>query len=64
MQENRIYDLKKKNDELEKFKFVLEYKVKELKKQLEPRENEVKEMKEQVHEVRSIVLNLHTLADI
>ncbi|XP_053484612.1 cilia- and flagella-associated protein 57 isoform X3 [Ictalurus furcatus] len=51
--ENRIYDLKKKNDELEKFKFVLEYKVKELKKQLEPRENEVKEMKEQVHEMEA-----------
>lgn len=51
-QENRIYDLKKKNKELEKFKFVLDYKVNELKKQIEPRENEVKEMKEQVHEVR------------
>lgn len=53
-QENRIYDLKKKNEELEKFKFVLDYKVNELKKQIEPRENEVKEMKEQVHEVRGV----------
>lgn len=52
LQENRIYDLKKKNEELEKFKFVLDYKVGELKKQIEPRENEVKEMKDQVHEVR------------
>ncbi|XP_034159183.2 cilia- and flagella-associated protein 57 isoform X1 [Pangasianodon hypophthalmus] len=51
--ENRIYDLKKKNEELEKFKFVLDYKVSELKKQIEPRENEVKEMKEQVHEMEA-----------
>ena len=26
--EKRIYDLKKKNQELEKFKFVLDYKIK------------------------------------
>ena len=32
--EKRIYDLKKKNQELEKFKFVLDYKIKELKKQV------------------------------
>ena len=52
-QEKRIYDLKKKNQELEKFKFVLDYKIKELKKQIEPRENEIKVMKEQIQEVRS-----------
>lgn len=34
--ERRIYELKKKNQELEKFKFVLEYKIKELKKQVSP----------------------------
>lgn len=51
-QEKRIYDLKKKNQELEKFKFVLDYKIKELKKQIEPRENEIKVMKEQIQEVR------------
>lgn len=32
--ERRIYELKKKNQELEKFKFVLDYKIKELKKQV------------------------------
>lgn len=53
LQEKRIYDLKKKNQELEKFKFVLDYKIKELKKQIEPRENEIKVMKEQIQEVRS-----------
>ena len=50
-QEKRIYDLKKKNQELEKFKFVLDYKIKELKKQIEPRENDIKNMKEQIQEV-------------
>ncbi|TSL47697.1 Cilia- and flagella-associated protein 57 [Bagarius yarrelli] len=51
--ENRIYELKKKNEELEKFKFVLDFKVSELKKQIEPRENEVKEMKERVHQMEA-----------
>ena len=46
--EKRIYDLKKKNQELEKFKFVLDYKIKELKKQIEPREVEIMDMKEQI----------------
>ena len=40
--------MKKKNQELEKFKFVLDYKIKELKKQIEPREEEIAEMKEQI----------------
>ena len=40
--------MKKKNQELEKFKFVLDYKIKELKKQIEPREQEIKSMKEQI----------------
>lgn len=43
--------MKKKNQELEKFKFVLDYKIKELKKQIEPRENDIKAMKEQIQEV-------------
>jgi prefoldin subunit 5 len=42
--EKRIYDLKKKNQELEKFKFVLDYKIKELKKQIEPREQDIQDM--------------------
>jgi len=37
--EKRIYDLQKKNHELEKFKFVLEYKLTELKKQIEQKKN-------------------------
>ncbi|KAG5458799.1 MAG: hypothetical protein BJ554DRAFT_909 [Olpidium bornovanus] len=43
--EKRIYDLKKKNQELEKFKFVLDYKIKELKRQMEPRDNQIADMK-------------------
>ena len=49
--EKRIYDLKKKNQELEKFKFVLDYRIKELKRQIEPRENEITDMKEQIKEM-------------
>ena len=51
LQERRIYDLKKKNQELEKFKFVLDYKIKELKKQIEPREQEIADMKDQIKEM-------------
>ena len=43
--------MKKKNQELEKFKFVLDYKIKELKRQIEPRENEITDMKEQIKEM-------------
>ena len=34
VREKKIYELKKKNQELEKFKFVLDYKIKELKSTL------------------------------
>eukprot|EP00055_Hartaetosiga_balthica_P003769 m.8941 g.8941 ORF g.8941 m.8941 type:complete len:1202 (-) comp3312_c0_seq1:127-3732(-) len=51
--ERRIYDLKKKNQELEKFKFVLDYKIKELKKQIEPKDAEIKGMKTQMTEMDS-----------
>ncbi|XP_021796068.1 cilia- and flagella-associated protein 57 isoform X4 [Papio anubis] len=58
-QEKRIYDLKKKNQELGKFKFVLDYKIKELKKQIEPRENEIRVMKEQIQEMEAELENFH-----
>jgi len=35
--EKTIYQLKKKTQELEKFKFVLDYKIKELKRDIAPR---------------------------
>ncbi|KAJ8608286.1 hypothetical protein CTAYLR_010208 [Chrysophaeum taylorii] len=48
VKEKKIYELKKKNQELEKFKFVLDYKIKELKRQIEPRETEIANMKAQI----------------
>ena len=44
-------DLKKKNQELEKFRFVLDYKIKELKLQIVPRENEIATMRKQIEEM-------------
>ena len=41
--------------ELEKFKFVLDYKIKELKKKIEPKEEQIADMKDQV-KVRCAVL--------
>jgi hypothetical protein len=46
-QEKVIFDLKKTNNELEKFKFVLDYKIKELKKLIEPKEREIIYLKQQ-----------------
>merc|ERR1719188_973078 len=45
--ELRIYDLKKQNQELEKFKFVLDYKIKELKAQIDPKTADIESMKKQ-----------------
>ena len=39
--DKRIYDLRKKNQELEKFKFVLNYKIQELKRQIMPKKKEI-----------------------
>lgn len=46
--DRRITDLRKKNQELEKFKFVLEYKIKELKAQIDPRDEEIRAAKEKL----------------
>ena len=45
--------MKKKNQELEKFKFVLDYKIKEQKKMVEPREMEIKDLKEEKTKMES-----------
>lgn len=50
--EKRIYDLKRKDQEYERYKYVLNYRIKELKNQIEPRDKEIKEKKEQISEVR------------
>merc|ERR550537_1191726 len=46
--EHRIFDLKKQNQELEKFKFVLDYKIKELKAQIDPKNDDIAEMRQQI----------------
>jgi chromosome segregation ATPase len=46
--EQRIYDLKKQNQELEKFKFVLDYKIKELKGQIDPKNDDIASMRTQI----------------
>lgn len=48
----RIIDLKKKTQELEKFKFVLDYKIKELKREIGPRELEIQGLNEQTNKMR------------
>jgi len=50
--ERRIFDLKRKTQELEKFKFVLDYKIKELKKDIGPRELEINKLNEQTNKMR------------
>ena len=59
--ERKIYDLKKKNQELEKFKFVLDYKIKELRKQIEPRENQISAMKDRVKEMDAELERYHKI---
>lgn len=45
VREKKIYSLKKKTQELEKFKFVLDYKIKDLKRDITPRQNEILKLK-------------------
>lgn len=42
--ERKIYELKKNNQEMEKYKFVLDYRIKDLKHQIEPRETSIAEI--------------------
>lgn len=51
MQDKTISSLKKKNQELEKLKFVLDFQLDELKKQTEPQQDDINEKKEQIHQV-------------
>ena len=49
--EKNIYTLKKKTQELDKFKFVLDYKIKELKKAIGPRESKIQELKNKTNDM-------------
>ncbi|XP_009876698.1 PREDICTED: WD repeat-containing protein 65, partial [Apaloderma vittatum] len=57
--EKHISDLKQKNQELEKFKFILDYRTEEFKKQMESRENDTKTMKKQIHEMEGELERFH-----
>lgn len=50
--DNKIKELYKKTQELEKFKFVLDYKIKELKREIGPRETLIQELNEQTTKMR------------
>ena len=58
--EKRIYELKKKNQELDKFKFVLDFKIRELKRQIEPRQQEIAAMKDQIRDMDAELEKYHT----
>ncbi|KAG7203025.1 hypothetical protein KM043_010150 [Ampulex compressa] len=57
--ERQIYDLKRTNQELEKFKFVLNYKIRELKSQIEPRDQEIKDLNKKIRDMETELVNLH-----
>ncbi|CAF5106148.1 unnamed protein product, partial [Rotaria magnacalcarata] len=51
--QERICDLELKNQELEKFQYVLNYKISELTRLIQPREQEIERMKNQLLEMAS-----------
>merc|ERR1719204_186804 len=57
--EKKIYKLKKKNQNLEKHKFVLDFKIKSLKKQIEPRQNKILQISETVKSLDVELEKLH-----
>jgi hypothetical protein len=68
--DKRIIDLRKKTQELEKFKFVLDYKIKELKKDIGPKEVEIQKLNEQTNKMRQelkhfmkVTSNLNLIVD-
>eukprot|EP01116_Phalansterium_solitarium_P012663 TRINITY_DN2915_c0_g1_i12.p1 TRINITY_DN2915_c0_g1~~TRINITY_DN2915_c0_g1_i12.p1 ORF type:complete len:1129 (+),score=470.31 TRINITY_DN2915_c0_g1_i12:137-3523(+) len=46
--EARILEVKQRNQELQKYRFVLDYKINELEDELEPKESEITEMRVQI----------------
>lgn len=57
--ETRIFQLKKKTQELEKFKFVLDYKIKELKRDIHPKEAEIAKLHEQTTKMNQEYKHFH-----
>ena len=60
--EIKIDDLNKRTMELEKFKFVLDYKIKELKRDILPRENNIASLHEQVNKMQIEVKHFQTIS--
>lgn len=50
-QDNTISDLKKKTQNLEKLKFLLEFLLSDLQKKVEPQQEDIKEKKERIDQV-------------
>lgn len=48
-------DLEKENQELEKFKFVLNYKIKELKHEKDPKESKLQTLEKQAKDMDRVV---------
>lgn len=59
--EKRIYNLKKKTQELEKFKFVLDYKIKELRKDIAPKQTQITSLKKQTEDMDIKLMEFNTL---
>merc|ERR1712151_1404466 len=59
IKEEKIYELKKQNQDLEKFKFVLDYKIKELKAQIDPKNDSIHEMMKQIQAMDSDLEDYH-----
>nr|CCC89526.1 conserved hypothetical protein [Trypanosoma congolense IL3000] len=57
--ERKIYDLKKLNQELEKHKFVLDYRIRQLKSQMEPRQREIAREHQRITERNAELDALH-----
>ena len=57
--EGKIYELKKQNQELEKFKFVLDYKIRELKAQIDPKNDKIAEMKKEIQAMDADLEDYH-----
>ena len=55
--------MKKKTQELEKFKFVLDYKIKELRRDIGPREEEITKMKEQIANMNAEIIHFKRTND-
>jgi len=53
------HELEKENSQLEKFKFVLNYKIKELKHERDPKENKLQVLEKQTKDMdRVLIINL------